>query len=50
MGNLSFENELNYLDENETVGGHIFLWIEWFRTRIILNQRPKVTWKWPLLV
>ena len=44
--NLSYENEL-HLHENDPVGETHF-WREWFRTKLVLKQRQKTSWKWPI--
>ena len=47
MQNLSCENDFD-LHENEPVGGTHFQ-MNGFTPRRVLTQRPKATWKWPIL-
>ena len=46
MRNRSYENEFDLL-ENELVGGTHFL-MNGFALRLVLKQRHKATWKWPV--
>ena len=48
MRNFSYENEFD-LHENEPVGGTHFH-MNGFALRLVLKQRQKGTWKWPITV
>ena len=48
MRNHSNENEFD-LHENKPVGGtHVHM--NGFALRLVLTQRQKVTWKWPIFL